>query len=125
MQRILVVDDEESLRHTYRLALTGAGYVVDEARHGGEALLIQDQQPAHAAVVDTFMPEKDGFETIVEFRQRYPKTKILAISGGDSFTKKDWLDVARILGAHATLRKPISENQLLLAIAELLADRTD
>ncbi len=111
--RILVVDDEESMRQFFRQVLSTAGYEVGLARNGEEALAQVEESRFDLVLMDLVMPEREGIETIELLRKGHPDLKIVAISGafGGRFLK-----VAEALGAHATLLKPVSP-ELLLGIA--------
>jgi DNA-binding response OmpR family regulator len=74
--------------------------------------------PTDLVITDMFMPEKDGFETIVELRKQFPTVSIIAISGKDSVT--DILSIAHILGAAEVLQKPFTAAQLLTATDKVL-----
>jgi DNA-binding NarL/FixJ family response regulator len=79
--------------------------------------------PAEVVVTDIFMPEKEGMETILELRQQFPQTKIIAMSGGSSAlpsNAENYLRVARELGAAKTFTKPFEPEQLINAVRELV-----
>jgi CheY-like chemotaxis protein len=116
---IIVVDDDADQRLALKLALELAGYAVREAAHGAQALELQRAQPARFLVTDIFMPESDGFEAIAAFRREFPQTRIVAISGGGTRAKQDYLAAARLVGADATLQKPFDINTLLETLQAL------
>lgn len=118
-RRILVVDDEADLRTTIQSALEIAGYAVDVAANGREALAIQRERPADALITDIFMPDSDGFEAIDGFRREFPGTKLIIISGGAQFARGDYLSAARLMGVDATLQKPFEIETLLGALRAL------
>ena len=60
--RILVVEDDERIRSSMRLALEGEGYEVDEAASGEDALDRFAAEPADVALIDLMLPGMDGFE---------------------------------------------------------------
>ena len=78
-------------------------------------------------IIDLFMPEKNGLETIAELRRRWPKLKIIAMSGGGparltgSNLENDLLHVAIDYGADMSLQKPFSLLEAVSAIKRLLA----
>ena len=113
MTRVLVVDDDADFRSMLKSALELAGYEVDVARDGHAAILAQRVSPADILVTDLFMPEKDGFEAIEAFRDEYPATKIIAVSGGARLMKTDYLAAAGMIGADAALQKPFEMETLL------------
>jgi CheY-like chemotaxis protein len=119
MKSVLVVDDDADMRLTLRLALQLAGYRVDEAANGREALERQREAPADIIITDLFMPESDGFEAIDGLRKQFPQTRIVAISGGAQLTKRDYLPDAALVGADATLQKPFDIDELLKTLERL------
>ena len=121
---IILVDDDADQRLTLRLALELAGYSVREAMHGREALALQRERPSPFLITDIFMPESDGFEAIEGFRREFPKTKIIAVSGGGQRAKHDYLSSAKLVGVDATLQKPFEIDALLDALRALKAKLT-
>jgi CheY-like chemotaxis protein len=119
MPDVLIADDDAGLRQTLKLALEAAGYRVRVAADGAEAFSLQLEKPADVLITDIFMPESDGFEAIDRFRQRYPATKIIAMSGDARRAKLEYLPVAALIGVDATLKKPFRMQQLLQALRSL------
>jgi PAS domain S-box-containing protein len=115
---ILVVDDEGSVRGLFEQVLTGAGYEVVVARNGAEALKKVHERRFDLLLTDLVMPEKEGLELIRILRKERPDLKIVAVSGAFGGT---FLKAAQLLGAHATLLKPVSPDQLLGAVQGALA----
>ena len=111
--RLLVVDDDADMRLTLKLSLELAGYTVDVAANGREAIEVQRSRPADVLITDIFMPDADGFEAIDVFRAEFPRTKIIVVSGGAQFSKRDYLPDAALIGADATLQKPFEIDALL------------
>jgi len=121
MAHILIIDDEEQIRTLLRNLLEREGYRISEAGDGLEALNCQQADPADLIITDIYMPEKEGLETIDEFRRRFPEVKIIAISGGDKTGKVDFLQVAASFGAQATLPKPFDLQEIVRIVKDLLA----
>ena len=82
MARILLIDDDDSVRRALRLTLTEFGHTVIEARDGQEGLKLFPQANADLVITDIVMPEKDGIEVLIELRKKQPPVNIIAISGG-------------------------------------------
>ena len=122
MHRILVVDDEESLRLLLSRALQKAGYEVVTAANGAAAVELFRAQPADLVITDLVMPEKEGIETILELRQLQPGLKIIAMSGGGYMEAQDYLQMAGKLGAMGTLSKPFTAQRVQELVAELLQE---
>lgn len=126
MAKILIIDDDISIRQAIRRFLEKEGHEVDEASNGAEGIKIFERAPAELVITDIFMPGKEGLETIMEIQGRYPNVKVIAISGGGDIEltkelKENFLLTAEQLGAR-TLDKPFELDELLKIIQELLED---
>ncbi|RMH80831.1 MAG: response regulator [Calditrichaeota bacterium] len=123
MARILVVDDDAQIRLMLERMLSRHGFEVLVAEDGAEALKTAIQNPVDVILMDIIMPEKEGIETIVEMRKKFPRVKIIAMSGGSPYLGADTnLTIARRVGADQILRKPFQQVELLGAIREVLQD---
>ena len=121
MPNILVIDDEAPMRRFVAMSLRKQGHAVAEAADGAEALHILAERRIDLVITDLLMPETDGIETILELRRLYPRTKIIAISGGGEYQSgTGFLRAAESLGADRTFTKPFKVKQLLPAVAALL-----
>lgn len=114
MARILVIDDDESMRSLLRAILEPQGYDVIEAENGYEALLCYQAEPADLVITDMLMPVMDGVELITKLQHDFPWVKVIAISGG-----RRALETARTLTPH-TFEKPFSWRELLDTVRQLL-----
>lgn len=119
MNKILVADDNRDFAAVLKLALEGAGYTVYLAANGREAILVQRSTPADILITDIFMPDSDGIETIDRFRQEFPKTRIIVMSGDQKLAKREYLTTAALIGADATFRKPFEIEALLKVLKSL------
>ncbi|MFN3681085.1 MAG: response regulator [Nitrospira sp.] len=118
MPSVLVIDDDEQVRRMIRDTLEAAGYRVEEARNGAEGLEQYRASPADVVLMDILMPDQDGLESILAFRQQFPSARIIAMTGGsDLIGIMNFLDVAKMLGASRTLQKPFERETLLAAVA--------
>ncbi len=120
MAKLLVVDDDADVRTMLKTMLERDSHYVITAENGTQALQHVKKQLLDAVILDIIMPEKEGFETITELRRDYPNLKIIAISGGGSIGATSYLKLAKKLGAHLALEKPISLQELKSAIQQLL-----
>lgn len=118
--RVLIVDDNSDVLSSMSLLLSAAGYHIGICEDPTVAIQLNEKQPADVLITDIFMPGADGLETITEFRSRWPALKIVAISGGGTLTRGDYLEVAVRLGADATLRKPFEPQALLDLVHQLV-----
>lgn len=118
--RILVIDDNNDLTQSMKVLLEREGYGVELAPNGIRALELQRARAFDVIITDIFMPDMDGFETIIEFRRDFPSIKIIAMSSGGAHAKAtDYLSTASIAGADATLRKPFQIESLLEVLRKL------
>jgi len=115
--RILIVDDDPDVRLVLRRMLEPDGYEIGEAGHGREALEAFGKQPFDLVITDLIMPEQEGIETIQAFHHRYPQVKIIAISGAYG---TDYLRIAKHLGAHEVMQKPLRLEAVLSTVYRLL-----
>ncbi len=122
---ILVIDDEQLIRLQVRTALELEGFIVHEAANGNEGLTRIALSVPDVVITDILMPDKEGIETILELRRRYPSIRIIAISGGGRTGNKDFLRTAQHLGADRTLAKPFALAELLKLTREVLAEAED
>ncbi len=117
MARILVVDDDDSIREMLRAMLERDGHEVVDASNGVEAIALYRLTQVDVVITNILMPEKEGLETIRELREEFPDVKIIAMSGGGQLGTVSYLEVARAFGAIDTLPKPIERTRLREAIA--------
>ncbi|HXA13898.1 MAG TPA: response regulator [Opitutaceae bacterium] len=120
MARILLIDDDNSVRTILGLALADLGHTVIEARNGKEGLELFRNAKADLVITDIVMPEKEGFEVLMKLTKKHPSVKIIAMSGGGRHNAKNYLQTARLMGAAKVLEKPFSNEVLVAAINELL-----
>lgn len=120
--RILVVDDEPSVRDTTADILRAAGYEVTVASSGNEALRMYDEAPGQSEMVllDLTMPGLDGLQTLAELRRRDASLPVVLMSG---YAEQSVRDRAEADPAMNFLQKPFREPQLLQMFEELLRAR--
>ena len=116
-ETILVVDDEENIRHTLRGVLADEGFEVLEAPDGRRALELLRHAAPRLAIVDVWMPEMDGIELVERMRNQAPGVPIIVISGHG--TIETAVRVIR-LGAFDFLEKPFPLDALLGVIGRAL-----
>ncbi len=120
MSSILLVDDNEEFRTMLSRVLTRAGFQVQEASDGQQAIDLYGIHSSDLVITDLVMPGKEGLEMIMEFRRLYAGAKIIAISGGERIGSQASLQMAKALGAQRVLAKPFSHVEILDAVREVL-----
>jgi CheY-like chemotaxis protein len=123
MAKVLVIDDDAAMRRMVVRALSAKGHDVAEAENGQDGLEAMEQGKPAVMITDILMPKTEGIETITKAKERFPKTKIIAISGGGMSRNLMFLDVARALGVDATLAKPFRPAELVDAVTRVLAGK--
>ena len=121
MRRILVVDDDPHICLAIRAWLKRYGFKVSIADGGIEGLAALDNSTFDLMMVDIFMPDMRGFESIRVFHEHAPTVPLVAISGY-AFSSPDFLRMALMLGATRCLRKPFRPMTLLSVIDECLSE---
>ena len=116
---VLVVDDEEGMRALIARMLTRSGYPVLAASNGLEALARMREARIDVVVTDLSMPEMNGLDLIDALTKVRPETTVIGLSGMDHSTR--YLKRARLLGARASLRKPVGRADLVRTIERLTA----
>jgi DNA-binding NtrC family response regulator len=123
-KRIVVVDDNPDICAFVSTALKGAGYEVETAGEGGQALRVMSERQAHLLITDLFMPGLEGFETIARCKAEFPHTTVMVMSAGRvAGMKHDFLAAAVLHGVAATLRKPFQADKLLDTVQRALQQR--
>ncbi len=120
MARIVLVDDTDILRETLEVTLQRAGHEIIGAASGLGIERIVAQHKADLVIIDMLMPDRDGVETVMALRRRYPELRLIAMSGGGSRGNLD-LGVARKLGVSATIAKPFEPGELVELVSGVLA----
>ena len=108
MARILVIDDQESIRRIVRRALEIEKHQVMDASDGEMGMEILKRHGADVVITDIFMPGQDGIVTLRQIRKEYPDVKVIVMSGGDSSGMLDLRKDAELLGAVKSLPKPFT-----------------
>jgi len=121
MTTILIMEDEVLVREGLVETLQAAGYEAFGATNGAQGLELARETTIDLAIIDIFMPQKDGIASIMELKKTSPAVKVIAISGGGAVVRDfDYLEYARALGAIECLQKPIDPQDLLDIIAAIL-----
>jgi two-component system OmpR family response regulator len=115
--RILLVEDEPTLRRQLRHALEAAGYAVDEADNGRDAQFLGETEPFDAVLLDLGLPQLDGLTVLQRWRAAGCTVPVLILTARDNWSEK----VAGIdAGADDYLTKPFHVEELLARLRALI-----
>lgn len=118
--RVLIVDDDPTVRRVVREMLSRAGYVVDSVSSGTEALAEVRNQSYDLLVLDIVMPEKGGIETMMEMRRAHSTIPVIVITGRVNTGDDAFRGLVQQFGAKAILRKPFRKSELLETIESVV-----
>ena len=121
--RICLIDDDIFVRDAMALGLGDAGFDVITAPGAAAGFDIASRESVQAIITDMNMPGTGGAQFIPEARARWPDIPIIAISGAAVINGRNTADIARELGADATLIKPFRARELAALIERVLAAR--
>jgi PAS domain S-box-containing protein len=118
-ETILLVEDDEALRHLTAALLVGQGYKVLEAKNGAAALAIAREKsaPIHLVLSDVVLPDLNGVELAGQLKKQRPGVLVLYMSGypGELLSHHGVLDPGVML-----LQKPFTKADLITRVAALL-----
>jgi two-component system KDP operon response regulator KdpE len=115
--RILVVDDEPDLVTILTKYFSEAGYAVDAAAHGGDALIAVSHYRPDVVVLDVMMEGLNGVQVLERIRALDPAIRVIMISGSTDASLKPR---AMAMGAFAYVAKPVGLGQLHQTVAAAL-----
>ena len=125
MARVLAIDDDSAICATVSVILERAGHQVVTAQDGRRGLAVLDAGQFDLLLIDIFMPEMDGLETIRVLRRSKPKLPVIVMSGAmaEQASAPDYLSFGTKLGAVESLRKPFKPATLVEAVDRCLIGR--
>ena len=116
-KKVLVVDDSSVIRQVMCSHLKAAGFAVEQASNGRDALSKHQDWNPDLTVMDQVMPELNGLDAIVEIQQRQPHARFVMLT---STSRTDEVVTAQTLGVVEYLIKPLQLTELTSAIARAL-----
>lgn len=119
-EKILVVDDEESICKSVRKILSRKGYNVDDALSVADAVRKIQDTPFDLVITDLMMPKTSGLELLQIVRDHYPELDVIMITG---YASIESAVKAVKLGAAGYLPKPFTPDELMTATEKALQDR--
>jgi DNA-binding NtrC family response regulator len=123
MARILVVDDDPAVRASVARYIRTLGHDVAEAGDGHKAVAAFRAESIDIVLTDINMPDMDGIELLGAVRGEDARVPVIAMSGGGVIPKELLLGSAGMLGAFATITKPLQLDGLRAAIESALEAR--
>ena len=117
---VLVVDDEEIVVRSCLRILDGAGYELDGARSGAEALRKIEDKHVDVVILDIMMPEMDGLEVLQRVKETHPDIDVIMVTG---LSQIETAVKAMKLGAFDYLPKPFDPDELTLLVRRALERR--
>ena len=118
-KRILLVDDDQEIIESMRVALEAKGYEVLIARNGNEGLAAAERDDPDLVILDMMMPQRSGFLVLEKLRVTRPiPTKVIMVTANEGNRHKAY---AETLGVDDYIRKPFAMDRLLKSVAKLLS----
>ncbi|MGP8068309.1 MAG: response regulator [Candidatus Bathyarchaeia archaeon] len=116
-EKILVVDDDESVRTVFSTELTKAGYIVEAAESGKQAIQKANAEFYNLALIDIRLPDMQGTELLVTLKQTTPKMRKIIVTGYPDVNNA--IDALN-RDADGYLTKPVALDTLLTKVKEQL-----
>ena len=117
---ILIVDDEEVVRHSHLRSLADTGCHTEAAEDGHQALRVMEQRPFDVVLLDLSMPGLDGMDVLKTIKERWPDSEVVVITGYPNIeTAKE----AVRLGAHNYIAKPVGPDDVIKAANEAMIQK--
>ncbi len=118
--RLLIVDDEQSIRKLCVTVGEALGFACMEAGSGETALALLEEQPAHMILTDMVMPNMSGIEFLEKVKKQFPRTEVAVMTGHGSI---ETAVQAMKLGAYDYISKPFSPLEELRLFLRRMAEK--
>jgi DNA-binding NtrC family response regulator len=116
---VLIIDDDDGVRHVLQEALEAAGFEVMTALNGREGLLKYRNRRPDIVITDVLMPKLSGIELVHRLLAEDRSAKIIVMSG---VVGAPFLEAGREIGVCRIFEKPVDMNALVLAARQLVQD---
>ncbi|GJL56608.1 MAG: LuxR family transcriptional regulator [Nitrospirales bacterium] len=120
MERILVIDGDESVRDSLTLTLEWAGYDVSEAASPREGFAFHQENPATVVVANALNVDEDGLAHLQALRRHSPTLPIIAMSGSLPSSDQESQSLQNIFGSVYRLQKPFTVDEFLATVQTAL-----
>jgi len=120
--RILIVDDDESIRNTVKIILEDEGYIVDLAGTGNEAIKMTQKMAYNVALLDIRLPDMEGVELLKLIKDNVPRTRKIMVTGYPSMQSAI---TALNKNADAYLVKPVDVEKLINTVKDQLRQQEE
>ncbi len=117
-KRILLVDDDQEIIESMRLALGAKGYEILLARDGNQGLAMCEREDPDLVILDMMMPKRSGFLVLEKLRRTRPvPLRVIMITANEGSRHKAY---AEMLGVDDYIRKPFAMDRLIDSVEKLL-----
>jgi two-component system KDP operon response regulator KdpE len=117
--KILIVDDEPSIRRILRISLAAQGFAIVDAKDGAEALAVVEREKPDLVILDLGLPDMDGIEVVRQLRAKSNLPIVILSVRDDERGKVEALD----LGADDYVVKPFGTEELIARVRAALRHR--
>lgn len=117
MDKILVVDDEQSVRYSFKKLFSSPNYIVEEASNSDEAITAFTRERPNLVILDIEMPGMDGIQVLKAIKKLSPQTNVIIIT---AYGSGDRVINAMKYGAYEYIEKPFDVPRLMSVVEEAL-----
>ena len=118
-KRILLVDDDNEIVESLKLALEARGYKIMVARDGNQGLAMAEREDPDLVILDMMMPKRSGFLVLEKLRRTRPvPMRVIMITANEGSRHKAY---AEMLGVDDYIRKPFAMDRLMESVERLLS----
>ena len=116
-KRILLVDDDQEIIESMRIALESRGYKILVARDGNQGLATAEKENPDLLILDMMMPKRSGFLVLEKLCRTRPTLKTIMITANEGSRHKAY---AEMLGVKDYLRKPFPMDKLMESVERVM-----
>ncbi len=123
--RILIIDDEELILMGWKYTLMSAGYHVNTALSGKDALKILKKDKPDIVITDLIMSEMNGIEICKTIKSKSPEIEVILVSGHPDENKRFQQAFVEAGGWKEILKKPLSKEEIIAAVEAIENDNKE